>query len=33
MGVLFLYGLIAYAGLRVAKAPRGRYAQLARGRA
>ncbi len=27
-GLLFLYGLIAYAGLRTAKAARGRYAQL-----
>jgi cell division protein FtsW len=27
-GVLFLYGMIAYAGLRVAKAAKGRYAQL-----
>jgi cell division protein FtsW len=28
VGLLFLYGLIAYAGLRVAKAARGPYAQL-----
>jgi cell division protein FtsW len=28
LGLLFLYGLIAYAGLRVAKAARGPYAQL-----
>jgi cell division protein FtsW len=28
MGVVFLYGLIAYAGLRVAKNAAGRYAQL-----
>ncbi len=28
IGLLFLYGLIGYAGLRTAKAARGRYAQL-----
>jgi cell division protein FtsW len=28
LGLLFLYGLIAYAGLRVAKSARGPYAQL-----
>ena len=28
VGVLFLYGLVAYAGLRVAKTARGRYAKL-----
>jgi cell division protein FtsW len=27
-GVIFLYGMIAYAGMRVAKAAKGRYAQL-----